>query len=232
MPQVHSKKIKKMVRLERIRGKTYRELTKMFGIPKSTLSYWFGDTLGHPYDRSQQLNHLMRIRPLARAAIQKKIQDKHEILRIKLEKEIKQYPIENVGTLKLFLAALYWAEGAKNDRASGAIFVNTDPSLCKLYITLLRKCYNIDESRFRIRLHLHYYHGIKKTRRFWSNLLKVSEEKFGKIYIKSRSKTKKFRKNFGGICFIRYTDSDLRRELLEISKQFCELIISKQNMSS
>ena len=232
MPQIHSEKIKRAVKLERIKGKTYRELTQMFGIPKSTLSFWFGETLGHPFDRAGQIKHLARIRPLAHAAIQKRIQDKHEILRIKLAEEIKQYPIKNVGTLKLFLAALYWAEGAKHARVSGAIFVNTDRNLCKLYITLLRRCYNIDESRFRIRLHLHYYHGIKETRRFWSNLLQVPEEQFGKIYIKARSKTKKFRKNFGGICFIRYTDSGLRRELLEISKQFCELIISKENMSS
>lgn len=232
MSQIHSEKIKKVVKLERIKGKTYRELTQMFGIPKSTLSFWFGETLGHPFDRAGQIKHLASIRPLAHAAIQKRIQDKHEILRIKLVEEIKQYPIENIGTLKLFLAALYWAEGAKNKKVSGAIFVNTDPNLCKLYVTLLRRCYNIDESRFRIRLHLHYYHGIKETRRFWSSLLQVPEGQFGKIHIKARSKTKKFRKNFGGICFIRYTDSDLRRELLEISRQFCELIISKENMSS
>ena len=232
MPQIHSEKIKKAVKAERVKGKTYRELTYEFGIPKSTLSYWFGETLGHPFDRAGQIKHLARIRPLAHAAIQKRIQDKHKILQTKLVKEIKQYPTENVGTLKLFLAALYWAEGVKNERTSGAIFVNTDRNLCKLYITLLRKCYNIDESRFRIRLHLHYYHGIKETRRFWSKLLEVPENKFGKIYIKKRSVTKRFRRNFGGICFIRYTDSDLRRELLEISKQFCELIISKENMPS
>ena len=232
MSRIHPPKIKLDVEKARKQGKTYRELTQTFGISKSTLSYWFGETLSHPFDRAGQIQHLASIRPLAHAAIQKRIQNKHEILRIKLAKEIKQYPIENVGTLKLFLAALYWAEGAKHNRTSGAIFVNTDPNLCKLYITLLRRCYDIDESKFRIRLHLHYYHSIKETRRFWSNLLQVSEGQFGKIYIKARSKTKKFRKNFGGICFIRYTDSDLRRELLEISKQFCELIISKENMSS
>jgi len=227
---IRNQKIKKEVESARKAGKTYRELTAKFGIPKSTLSYWFGDKLGHPYDRKQQLEHLMRIRPLAHIAIRKRIENRAEALQSKLAKEIAKYPVKDKGALKLFLAALYWAEGAKNDRVSGAIFVNTDPKLCQLYITLLRKCYNIDESKFRIRLHLHYYHKIKQTRKFWSELLQVPESQFGKIYIKSRSKTKKFRKNFVGICFIRYADSDIRREFLEISRQFSNTML--QNMSS
>jgi len=87
--RVHSEEIKKKVTKARKQGKTYRELVQMFGIAKSTLSYWFGETLGYPYDRSQQLGHLMRIRPLAHAAIQKRIQDKYNILQTKLAKEIK-----------------------------------------------------------------------------------------------------------------------------------------------
>lgn len=229
---IRSEKLKKEVGRARKQGKTYRELTVAFGIPKSTLSCWFGDSLGHPYDRKQQLEHLVRIRPLAHRAIKKRIENRNKILQEKITDEIKDYPLKNLGTLKLFLAALYWAEGAKNDGVSGAIFVNTDPRLCQLYITLLRKCYSIDESKFRIRLHLHYYHVIKETRRFWSELLEVPENQFGKIYIKKRSKTKKFRKNFGGICFIRYADSTIRREFLEIARQFSDLMLVNKNMSS
>lgn len=229
---IHSEKTKKEVERARKQGRTYRELTAAFGIPKSTLSYWFGDSLGHPYDRKQQLEHLVKIRPLAHHAIKKRIENRNKILQEKITDEIKNYPLKNPGTLKLFLAALYWAEGAKNDGVSGAIFVNTDRRLCQLYITLLRKCYSIDESKFRIRLYLHYYHGIKETRRFWSELLEVPEDQFGKIYIKERSKTKKFRKNFGGICFIRYANSAIRREFLEIARQFSDLMLVNKNMSS
>jgi len=225
MTQIYSEKIKKAVKLERIKGKTYRELTQTFGIPKSTLSFWFGETLGHPFDRAGQIKHLARIRPLAHVAIQKRIQNEHEVLRIKIAKEIKQYPIENVGTLKLFLSALYWAEGAKHKKVSGLKFVNTDPKLALLYLTLLRKCYNINESKLRIGLHLHYYHRIGETRKFWSQLLNVSEEHFWKVYVKKRSVTKKFRINFKGICFINYLHSNTRKELLEIADQFYQMMV-------
>lgn len=226
MPQIHSEKIKKAVKLERVKGKTYRELTQIFGIPKSTLSYWFGETLGHPFDRAGQLKHLAKIRTLAHSAIQNRIEDRSKALHNRLAEEIKAYPVKDIGVQKLFLAALYWSEGAKHAGVSGLKFVNTDPKLCELYIKLLRKCYQIDESKLRIRLHLHYYHGIKETRGFWSDLLKVPENQFGKIYIKRRSILKKFRKNFAGICFIYYGNSDIRRELLEISKQFTNLILA------
>jgi hypothetical protein len=198
----------------------------MFGIPKSTLSFWFGETLGHPFDRAGQIKHLARIRPLATLAVKKRIEARSFALRKRLMEEIKTYPVKDTGTQKLFLAALYWAEGAKHTGVSGLKFVNTDPKLCELYIKLLRKCYRINESKLRIRLHLHYYHGIKKTRGFWSDLLKVPENQFGKIYIKKRSVLKKFRKNFAGICFIYYGSSDIRRELMEISRQFMDLILA------
>ncbi len=226
MSRIHLPKIKQEVKKARIAGKTYRELTQMFGIPKSTLSFWFGDTLGHPFDRAGQIKHLASIRPLANLAVKKRVEVRSFALRDRIAEEIKTYPIKDIGSRKLFLAALYWAEGAKHAGVSGLKFVNTDPRLCELYIKLLRRCYQIDESKLRIRLHLHYYHGIKKTRGFWSSLLKVPENQFGKIYIKKRSVLKKFRKNFAGICFIYYGSSDIRRELMEISRQFTDLILA------
>lgn len=222
---IRSPKIKREVTQARKRGKTYRELTQLFGVPKSTLSYWFGDTLGHPYDRTRQLEHLAKIRILAHASIRRRIENRDNLIKVKVAKDIKLYPIHDPGTQKLFLSALYWAEGAKHKGVGGLKFVNTDPKLCELYIKLLRNCYSIEESKLKIRLHLHYYHGIKETRVFWSKLLNVPENQFGKIYIKKRSITKKFRRNFGGICFIYYGSSDIRRELLEIAKQFSELIV-------
>lgn len=232
MPQIHGEKIKKAVKLERIKGKTYRELTQMFGIPKSTLSFWFGDTLGHPFDRAGQIKHLARIRPLAMQAIQNRQNKQAEDLKIKIREEIKNYPFQNIGAQKLFLAGLYWTEGAKHKKVSGLKFANTDPKLSLLYLTLLRKCYTIDESKLRIGLHLHYYHKIGETKKFWSELLNVPEERFWKVYIKKRSVTKKFRRNFMGICFINYSSSDTRKELLEIADQFHEMVTGQSSLSS
>ncbi len=232
MSRIHSEQIRKVVEKERIRGKTYRELTRLFGIPKSTLSYWFGEKLGNPFDREGQLKHLAKIRPLAIAAKKNNIIQQQNDLREKIRDEIATYPLNNIGLQKVFLSGLYWAEGAKHEKVSGLKFANTDPKLCLLYLSLLRRCYLIDESRMRIRLHLHYYHSRREVKKFWSDLLNVSESLFGKVYEKKRSKTKKFRKNFMGICFITYLDSNIRKELMELAGQFYENIVSKRPRSS
>lgn len=209
-------------------GRSYREVREKLGMPKSTLSTWFGKTLKRPIDKKALLKHLANIRKLAVPAVKNKWrrirEEQDQLVKTKMEKEIKSYPLENVGFYKSLLATLYWAEGAKHKHVSGLNFVNTDPKLLLLYITLLRKCYKINESKFRIRLHIHYYHKIKKVKKFWSKTLNVPLSQFNKSYIKKRSVTKRFRKNFSGICFVKYLDSNLRRELMELNNQLWQTL--------
>lgn len=140
----------------------------------------------------------------------------------KVNKEVSLFSLKEKQYQKSLLAMLYWAEGAKSRGA--LIFTNTDPKLCLLFITMLRNVYKVDEDKFRIRLHLHYYHDVNMSISFWSRLLKIPESKFGKIYIKKRSKTKKFRENFAGICFIKYHSEDLRFEVLQVADQIANKI--------
>ena len=206
--------------------RSYAEITRILGVPKSTISTWFGKPINEPWRRKTQLEHLKEIRKSAMIAIKKKWDKKREedSLEIKnnLDRELIDYPFQNQGFYKSMLAMLYWAEGEK--KGSGPKFANTDPKLARLYISLLRKCYNIDESKFRIRLHLHYYHSIKKSKSFWARTLSVPLDQFTKIGIKKRSVKKRFRKNFAGICFIYYGNSKIRKELLELGSRLESLI--------
>lgn len=204
-------------------GYSYKQIFDKFKIPKSTLSTWFGVKYPGIFNRKKQLEHLSRIRVISLATRKRKKDIKHIELERKINHEIKSYPTKNIGFLKSMLSALYWAEGGKY-HGSPIVFTNTDPKLAKLFITLLRKCYDINEDKLRIRLHLHYYHSIKKTKIFWSELLDVPLEKFGKIYIKKRSPTKKFRKNFMGICFIKYYDNMLQKEVMVLADQLYQKI--------
>ena len=114
-----------------------------------------------------------------------------------VQDEVSSWSFLNLkGVQKTILAMLYWAEGQKIPELSTCVkFVNTDPRMILLFITLLRNCYEIE-------------------RKFWSGLLGVDESQFGKIYVKPRSRTKKFRRNFAGICFVIYYSVDLRREIV------------------
>jgi len=143
--------------------------------------------------------------------------------------EMQRLPAERTDVSLSLLAMLYWAEGSKDPR-SGLIFVNTDPELMLLFITLLRKCFAIDEKRIHIRLHLHYYHRPKEVIEYWSKLLSVPIEQFGKLYLKRRSETKKFRQNFMGICFIQYGDTLIKNKLLFAAKEVKEIVIANPSI--
>lgn len=203
-------------------GKSYREIRELLGVPKSTISTWFGKTIKKPITRKAMLEHLAKIRKLAVVALKNKWKKKRKegarLLKEKIEKEIESYPLGDIGFYKSLLAMLYWTEGSKYKGVSKTTFINTDPNLLLLYITLLRKCYDIDESKFSIWLRVHYYHSIKKIKNFWSKLFNVPLSQFYKVSVKKRSKTKRFRKNFAGICSIHYKDSSIGKELLEIGR--------------
>mgnify|MGYP001576079178 CR=1 FL=1 len=215
----YKKEIKQKAEKLRKSKKTYSEITKILKVPKSTLSAWLSDKFEGIFDKKAQLAHLANIRPLAIATKKRNISRCADILSERMSREIKKYPLKNICFLKSMLSMLYGAEGARYKGVSGLVFANTDPKMAKLYVTLLRKCYKLDESKFRIRLHIHYYHSIKKSKKIWSELLNIPLRQFNKVYIKKRSKTKRFRKNFGGICLISYLDSNIRKEVMEIFEQ-------------
>lgn len=216
----YTKEVKREVLRMGKSGKTYPEIREKFLIPKSTLSVWFKNA-GKKPDRTRQLEHLKRIRPIAVATIRRNKEKRVALATGIAGKELRQLPLKSKSVQKAFLAMLYWAEGTKSDQA-GLRFVNTDPILAKLYISLLRSAYLLDESRIRIRIHLHYYHHHHEAIAFWSKLLEVPSSQFGKIYVKKRSVLKRFRKNFQGICFINYFDGAVRRELLSLGQQIAQ----------
>lgn len=198
-------------------GKTYREIQNQYPIPKSTLSFWFKNDGKEP-DRTKQLEHLKKARVLASAA--KSAIRNAWVVRARESGNAlaKMVDLGNTAVAKSMLAMLYWAEGSKHDKVHGLVFTNTDPTLMRLYVTLLRKTYPLDEERFRARLHLHSYHIPQDALRFWSDTLGIPTSQFGKIYVKNRSESKKFRENFQGICFVKYPLNYAREELLALGR--------------
>lgn len=219
--RVETKKLAEKLRSER---KSYKEIVEITGVPKSTLSDWLGVKYARIFDRKAQLKHLSKIRRLAMVAIKEKKERRISAIKEKVAREIKDYPLKNISFKKSLLAMLYWAEGTKSLESASLVIVNTDPKLLSLFITLLRECFNIDESKLKIRLHIHYYHKVKVVRKYWSKILNVPEKNFNGTHVKKRSVKKRFRKNFIGICFLQYGSDDVRRELIEIGKQIQERV--------
>lgn len=196
-------------------GLTYDEIASKIQVSKSTLSGWLKDT---PFPEKSTVEAKRRyfLKNVQAKGAEANKRKKEKVIE-KINKEARSFS-KNIdkkdhALLMSLLAVLYWAEGSKSE--PGALtFTNTDPKLAYFYLDLLRKCFNIDESRLRIRLHIHYYHSKKQSVAFWSDLLRIPPEQFTSVYVKKRGRNKRFRKNFMGICFIRYGDSNIRRKVL------------------
>jgi len=203
-------------------GKSYAQIQEKYDVPKSTLSTWLKNS-GKKPDRSKQLAHLC----LARIASAKA---KRKQKRIRIEEALSiaketasHVPIDQESVGKALLAMLYWAEGGKRDGCMK--FTNTDPELILVFIFLLRRHYQIDESRFRVGLQVHYYHNQNQTREFWSKKLQIPVEQFWKIYLKPRGgKKKDYKRNFYGICNLHYSSSAIQRELIALGQEISSRI--------
>jgi hypothetical protein len=99
--------------------------------------------------------------------------------------EMRQAGIERVGTLsdRDFLVAglaYYSGEGAKGD---GAVkFANSDPRLIAFFLAWLRRYFEIDERRLRLRLYLHQGLDLDAANAYWSALTQIPVTQFGKPY--------------------------------------------------
>lgn len=61
--------------------------------------------------------------------------------------------------------------GFKRDGVVG--MANTDPACLELFVTWLRRCFGIDETRLRVRLYLHEDLDIEAAQAYWSSALGV-----------------------------------------------------------
>lgn len=218
--------IKERAKILRAKGFSYGTLTRELKVSKSTLHQWIcGIKRPKKFTKLDRIRWINEIQPLGAQANKRKRENFIQSLKDEIESELKTLTLD-INIKKVILSMLYWAEGSKGVREM-VTFANTDPRLTLLFITLLRQCYTIDETKFRIRLHLHYYHKEKDVKNFWSMLLHIPLTQFTKTYRKTRSKEKTFRRNFGGICFLKYNSVRQKDSILEYAYLFGEKITGK-----
>ena len=204
-------------------GLSYTSIGEKYSVSKSTLSYWLKgiDDNGAKYLHREQWMKI--IQPMG-ALANKKIRDK----RLGLIRERVIHEVRNINYAcvsdKSMLAVLYWAEGAKG-RGGGVTFANTDPELMSLFVSLFRRCFKVEERKFRIRLHLHYYHDEKRIKEYWSMLTGIPLNQFTKTYRKRRGTNKLFRKNSLGICFLRYHSEAIKDEIMMYARCLANRLI-------
>jgi hypothetical protein len=109
---------------------------------------------------------------------------------------------------------LYLCEGSKYPTTTQIKFGSSHSNMIRLFISLLRECFELDESKFRGRVQCRADQDTKKLEKYWSNLSHIPLNKFYKTWADSRTIGKPTRKkDYMGVFVINYFDTDIQLEL-------------------
>lgn len=211
---------KKAIKL-RYKGKSYSDIGHILGVSKSTLSYWLGNLeLTNNQKRKIEQNVIKKLivaREKSIISYQKRKIDYFT----KIENRNK-YLINilnnNKDAAKLVLSVLHLGEGSKNRRGSMQMG-NSDPGIIKLFLRLMKTCYDIDKFKFRCTILCRADQDIKKLENFWIHTTGINKKQFYKTRIDPRTIGKPSRKlDYKGVCVINYFSADVYYDLLTLGK--------------
>ena len=178
-------------------GKSYSEILKYVHVAKSTLALWLKE-VGLSVPQKQRLTQ-KRLDAVKRGGEAKRQQ------RLDITKKLMSEAAAQIGKVskrELFLigVVLYWAEGSKqkaHNPSERVTFSNSDPEMIKVFLRWLHAV-GVKEHgiSFSIYLHETSLHRIEEVKEYWSKTLKLSINRFEKIYNKPSS-GKSFRRNIG-----------------------------------
>ena len=205
----------------RMLGNTFTDIQKYLKkpVPKSTLSYWF---------QNLSMDNKARYKLGKRIKNKLEIARQNSIISIKKKRELKNKEflkrnknlysvINNPDTSRIALAILYLGEGFKNPKRSIVTFGNSDPKTIRLFLYLIKKCFAINETKFRCTVQCRADQDIKYLENFWQKITKISKNQFYKARIDPRTIGKPSKKlDYKGVCRIDYFSADVLNEILSI----------------
>lgn len=194
-------------------GKSYLEIQKELGVPKSTLSDWFRDQkwsneLSFKLTEKAKNLHSVRIQGLNKI--------RGDNLK-KLYEQANKEAIEEFELLKyhpLFISGLmiYWGEGNKSSKSHCSI-ANTEPLMIKLFLQFLKNICGFKSPRIKAWILLYPDLNEDVCKRFWIENTSLEEQDFHKsIVIKGKHKTKKLSY---GVCSVGVSSAYLKCKLLK-----------------
>ncbi|MGH2663787.1 MAG: helix-turn-helix domain-containing protein [Actinomycetota bacterium] len=182
------------VRLRR-QGRSYREIEKILGVSKSSLSLWLKDV-------PLTAEHRQALSDRWRDVNQRRADSIHAASRARHQGLIDEAAAQ-IGPLSerdLFLAGVvaYWAEGSKTKpwgSRRSVDFTNSDPHLVTLFLLWLRLM-AIPHEDLTFRLHIHETADVNAALRFWSKVVDVPPNQFLRTTLKHHN-PRTNRKNVG-----------------------------------
>jgi len=133
---------------------------------------------------------------------------------------LKEALSEEERCLKLAAIMLYWAEGAKSEKAKTLDFANSDPGMIQIFLIFLRNVCRISEAKLRVQLYCHSNQNISDLIAFWSGISNIPERQFTKPYIRSSESRSEHKMKYG-LVHIRYHDKKLLIQMKSWIDSYC-----------
>ena len=97
------------------------------------------------------------------------------------------------------------------------VFCNADFLMIKTFLSLFRKCYEIDEHKIRCTVQCRADQDVQSLKRYWSEVTEISLEKFCPTQIDPRTVGKPtLMMSYQGVLRIDYYCADIYNEIKEI----------------
>jgi hypothetical protein len=182
---------------------TLQEIANELGVAKASVSLWVRDVdfVPRPRNRGHPAGpfHPMRLKKEA------------EIERCRLD------AIHFIGTVSerdrlMYALALYAGEGGKRD--DKILFANNDPDLIRVFLGWLRRHFEIDESRLRMRLYLHADLDLEAALRFWSDATQIPLSQFQKPYRAVADNSIRSNRHVNGCAGVVYSSKLVHRRVM------------------
>jgi hypothetical protein len=207
-------------------GTSLPDISRRYGIAKSTLSYWFKDI--ELSDESKKKIKKSADERLVEARLKSAAWHRNEKqLRVmKAEQQAKE--VHNTipktkEVLELALSMLYFGKGGKSGSTTmGA----SDSFMLKFFITSVELLYDKDRSDFRYDLHLRNDQNEKQLKQYWASKLDIPIERIRYVSKDPRSIGKPTYKGYMGVCQVYVGDISILRRLKALYNVYCSEIIS------
>ena len=194
--------------------KSYNEINKLLGVPKSTLSNWFKTDknsliVKNKLIKKAQIKSTDKLKLMA-AANKKKWQEIHLSYR---KQAIFDFP--SLIKEQYFLPGLliYWGEGDKKLENGIVRIANIDYRMIKIFILFIIHSCNIKAEKIRLWLLLYPDLNEGECKNYWSKSLGIPQNQFIKSqYISGREKKKKI--NYG-VCSVQVYSREIKEKIIE-----------------
>jgi len=192
-------------------GKSYQEIFKITGVPKSTLSTWLS---GQDWSKEVALKNIK----IATETNKVRICNLNKLRGKKLDMayfRAKEEALDDLNNLKyhpLFIAGvmIYWGEGDKASK-NGFRIANSDPVMIRLFVDFLIKICNVPKNRIRASLLIYPDHNASEIEELWLNRAKLHDIKFTRTHKVLGRKNGKRKGN--GVCTISFSNTYLKKKM-------------------